>query len=101
MTERYDQRLARARAQIETAADRVRRTRDGIGKIEAQLALAAHKRTWNLSTSLKSYIDPRVYVRWGKQVEYDVLETYYPTTLRRKFAWAKSADGETKAPAGE
>jgi DNA topoisomerase-1 len=98
--ERYDKRLARARSLIETAKARVQRTRDGIGKIEAQMELANHKRTWNLGTSLKSYIDPRVYVRWGEQVEYDVLEKYYPKTLRRKFAWAKSSDGEPEEIAG-
>jgi hypothetical protein len=39
---------------------------------------------------LKSYIDPRVYYQWGQQVGYDVLENYYPTALRRKFAWVRS-----------
>jgi DNA topoisomerase-1 len=94
VTERYDKRLARARALLETAHGRVQRTQDAIGKIKAQMALANHKRTWNLGTSLKSYIDPRVYVRWGERVEYDVLEKYYPKTLRRKFAWAKNENDE-------
>jgi DNA topoisomerase-1 len=52
--------------------------------------MAGHKRTWNLGTSLKSYIDPRVYHRWGQAVGYDVIERYYPKTLRRKFAWART-----------
>ena len=97
--ERYDKRLARARSLIETAEARVQRTRGAIGKIQAQMELANHKRTWNLGTSLKSYIDPRVYVRWGEQVEYDVLERYYPKTLRRKFAWARGDDGESEQAA--
>jgi DNA topoisomerase-1 len=94
--ERYEKRLARAREMIETSRGRVQRAQDAIGKIEAQMALANHKRTWNLGTSLKSYIDPRVYVRWGEQVEYDVLEKYYPKALRRKFAWAKGDDGQSE-----
>jgi len=60
-----------------------------VGKIKAQMAVAQQKRTWNLSTSLKSYIDPRVYHRWGQQVGYDVLAKYYPTILQRKFAWVR------------
>ena len=48
------------------------------------------KRTWNLGTSLKSYIDPRVYYEWGQQVGYDVLEHYYPAALRNKFAWVRN-----------
>ena len=94
--ERYEKRLARARASVETSQGRVQRAEEAIGKIEAQHVVASHKRTWNLNTSLKSYIDPRVYVRWGEQVEYDVLEKYYPKTLRRKFAWAKSEDTEER-----
>jgi hypothetical protein len=45
----------------------------------------------NLGTSLKSYIDPRVYCRWGLEVEYDVLDKFYPKALERKFAWAAEA----------
>jgi DNA topoisomerase-1 len=89
--ERYDKRIARAKELVAAAQERVERAREAAGKIEVQMELAAHKRTWNLNTSLKSYIDPRVYVRWGKRVEYDVVEKYYPKALRRKFGWAKNA----------
>ena len=59
------------------AAPRHSWTRPGCArdKIKAQASIAAKKRTWNLGTSLKSYIDPRVYYEWGQQVDYDVLET--------------------------
>lgn len=92
-----DRRLKRAQAQLEKA-------QLALGKIEAQASIAAQKRTWNLGTSLKSYIDPRVYYRWGQQVEYDVLERYYPKALRQKFAWVRSESQEEtddeQAPAG-
>jgi DNA topoisomerase-1 len=100
VVERYEKRVARARALLETAQGRVQRTRDAIGKIEAQMTLAQHKRTWNLGTSLKSYIDPRVYVRWGDRVGYDVLEKYYPKALRRRFAWARDSLSD-KGPLSE
>jgi len=59
------------------------------------MVINSDKRAWNLNTSLKSYIDPREYYRWGQKVNYDVLERYYPTALRRKFAWVRSeASGE-------
>ena len=89
---RHEKRIARAKERIETTRGRVQRAELAMGKIEAQMVIAAHKRTWNLGTSLKSYIDPRVYVRWGKQVDYDVIERYYPKALRGKFAWAKAED---------
>ncbi len=84
---RYDKRAATARERVRTAKERVRRADRAIGKIKAQFEVSGHKRTWNLGTSLKSYIDPRVYHEWGQEVGYDVLEKYYPKTLRRKFAW--------------
>jgi DNA topoisomerase-1 len=94
---RYEKRVARAKAQVETAKGRVKRAELAIGKIEAQREAAAHKRTWNLNTSLKSYVDPRVYHRWGQKVGYDVLERYYPKALRRKFAWVKEPSFENDA----
>jgi hypothetical protein len=96
---RYEKRIARARAMIETAKGRVERARLAIGKINAQKEITAHKQTWNLNTSLKSYIDPRVYYRWGQRVEYDVIERYYPKTLRRKFAWVRAEEQEPERSA--
>jgi len=45
-------------------------------------------RDYNLGTSLKSYIDPRLYYQWGKNVEFD-WKSYYPKTLQRKFSWVE------------
>jgi DNA topoisomerase-1 len=46
-------------------------------------------RDYNLGTSLKSYIDPRIYKEWGKKVGFDPA-LYYPKSLQRKFSWAFS-----------
>ncbi len=88
---------ARLRKQIEAAERRLNqakealeRARLALDRIKAQSSVAAMKRTWNLGTSLKSYIDPRVYYEWGQQVGYDVLERYYPAALRNKFAWVRN-----------
>lgn len=90
--ERYARRLERARARLDAARQRRKRAQDALGKVKAQCMIAGKKRTWNLGTSLRSYIDPRVYVKWGEKVDYDVLEKYYPATLRRKFAWVRFED---------
>jgi multimeric flavodoxin WrbA len=102
----YQKKIERAKRRIETAKDRLQKAKDARNKLRAQTVIATKTRTWNLSTSLKSYIDPRVYYRWGQQVEYDVLECFYPKKLRQKFAWVKAysqsaADGlesENKEP---
>ncbi len=93
---RYRKRIESAKGRLEKAREQLERARNSRDKIKAQASIASKKRTWNLGTSLKSYIDPRVYFDWGQQVDYDVLEKYYPTTLRRKFAWVK-ADSEEEA----
>lgn len=98
--ERYRKRLAVARRRLDAASQRRQRAEDALGKIRAQEAIAGEKRNWNLTTSLKSYIDPRVYHRWGKAVHYDVLQRYYPATLRRKFLWVRAAD-DAEGSAGD
>ena len=94
---RYRKRIDAANRKVERTRDMLEKARLSRDKIKAQYSIASKKRTWNLGTSLKSYIDPRVYHEWGQQVDYDVLEKYYPKALRRKFAWVKEqGPGETK-----
>ncbi len=94
-------RLQAAQARLRVARDRQQRARDALGKVDAQHEIAAQKRSWNLGTSLKSYIDPRVYHAWGQRVDYDVLERYYPTTLRRKYLWVHARDERVAQSADE
>jgi DNA topoisomerase-1 len=58
-------------------------------KQSLQLRIAQMKlgKNWNLGTSLRNYIDPRVSVEFCKKVEYD-WKAYYPKALVTKFAWA-------------
>jgi DNA topoisomerase-1 len=65
-----------------------RRYRDkaAIEKLKLQIKTKEKTRDYNLGTSLKSYIDPRIYCQWGKKVNYD-WKLYYPKTLQRKFSW--------------
>lgn len=88
----FQKKLARAAQRLDVARERLDKARADLGKLLTQMAINSEKRTWNLNTSLKSYIDPRVYHHWGRQVDYDVLESYYPKTLRRKFAWVRDTD---------
>lgn len=86
---RYEKRIGTAERRVERTQGMLARARLSRDKLKAQASIAAKKRTWNLGTSLKSYIDPRVYYQWGQQVDYDVLEKYYPKALRKKFAWVR------------
>jgi len=67
-----------------------------IEKAKLDLELTKLTREYNLGTSLKSYIDPRAYVKWAKRVKFDIIK-FYPTTLRNKFSWALQEDKTRKA----
>jgi DNA topoisomerase-1 len=58
-----------------------------IEKAELDMELTKLTKEYNLGTSLKSYIDPRAYVKWAKTVGFS-LDKFYPKTLRKKFSWA-------------
>lgn len=58
-----------------------------IEKTKLDIVLMKETKEWNLSTSLRSYIDPRVYAQWAAKVEFN-LEKLYPKSLRKKFKWA-------------
>lgn len=89
LRDRYEKQEAQLARQIEAARERLQRALLALGRLRTQASIAEKKRTWNLTTSLKSYIDPRVYAQWGREVGYDVLAEYYPRVLQRRFSWAK------------
>ncbi|MBS7625937.1 DNA topoisomerase I, partial [Candidatus Bathyarchaeota archaeon] len=67
------------------------KTTVSIEKIKVEIEKMKATRDYNLRTSLKSYIDPRVYRDWGMKVGFD-WKLYYPKTLQRKFSWIE--DGQ-------
>ncbi len=60
-----------------------------IEKIQYQLKLQKETRDYNLGTSLRNYIDPRVMKNWLDYIELD-WKKIYTTTLQRKFKWIES-----------
>lgn len=58
-----------------------------IDKTKLDIELANKTKEYNLGTSLKSYIDPRVYVEWAAKVDFN-LEKLYSKTLRKKCSGA-------------
>ncbi|MFW9787824.1 MAG: hypothetical protein ACFFE2_09860 [Candidatus Thorarchaeota archaeon] len=82
--EKSAKRSATAERSVVTAKERVRKTELAKRKIELDFALAKDSRIWNLGTSLKSYIHPKVVYKWCNRVEYDWRKVY-TKTLQRKF----------------
>ena len=72
-----------------------RKQRDAaaLEKMKLRITVQEETRDYNISTSLKSYVDPRIYYEWGKQVAYD-WKHYYPKSLHNKFSWLDCQDNK-------
>jgi DNA topoisomerase-1 len=81
----------RLRGQLD---ERRRRDREAVERMRLQVEAQEMTRDYNLGTSLKNYIDPRVYLDWGRRVGYD-WKSYYPATLQRKFSWVERGGQES------
>ncbi len=77
----------RKKPKTERRAKQIKRLKERIRAAKLQVELVEATRDYNLGTSLKSYIDPRLYVKWAEEAGYD-WKKIYPKTLQRKFTWA-------------
>jgi DNA topoisomerase I len=55
-------------------------------KTQKDIELTKETKEYNLNTSMKNYIDPRVYKAWCDYVDLD-WEKLYSKSLQRKFSW--------------
>jgi DNA topoisomerase-1 len=62
-----------------------------VKELELKVKLMQATKDYNLNTSLRNYIDPRVYADWGRRIDFD-WKQYYSKTLQRRFSWV---DAET------
>jgi len=95
----WEQSLARKLERLrKLEGQETRRAKEAQTRLMYGVKTMKASRDYNLRTSLKSYIDPRIYRDWGRKVEFDWKE-YYPTTLQRKFSWVDEppADGQSRA----
>ncbi|MCH6571728.1 MAG: DNA topoisomerase I, partial [Thaumarchaeota archaeon] len=66
-----------------------------VEKIRLQVDLATKTRDYNLGTSLRNYIDPRVFKAWTDEVGAE-WEKLYTSALQKKFLWVKSENESWK-----
>jgi len=55
-------------------------------KTEMDIDLTERTKEYNLNTSMKNYIDPRIYKAWCDYVGLD-WDKLYPKSLQKKFSW--------------
>ena len=62
-----------------------------IEKLELQINLTEKTRDYNLGTSLRNYIDPRIFKTWTDEVGAE-WEKLYTSALQKKFLWVKNTN---------
>ncbi len=84
------ERLRSVESQTPKTEKQAQRRQVRIRKLELEISLAKETRDYNLNTSLRNYIDPRVYKSWSEHVGFDWTKIY-TKSLQRKFQWANRA----------
>jgi DNA topoisomerase-1 len=62
-----------------------------IEKLGLQINLTEKTRDYNLGTSLRNYIDPRIFKAWTDEVGAE-WEKLYTSALQKKFLWVKNTN---------
>jgi len=60
--------------------------KEKIRELDLKVKAMQATKDYNLTTSLKNYIDPRVYSDWGKMIDFD-WNLYYSKSLQKRFGW--------------
>ncbi len=66
------------------------RLKERIEKLKMDIELSKKTKEYNLGTSLKNYIDPRVYKAWLDKAGVDWTKLY-TVALQKKFSWIEKA----------
>lgn len=72
-----------------------KRHKERMEKIKLQIDLAEQTRDYNLGTSLRNYIDPRIFKSWTSQVDVEWTKLY-TAALQKKFLWVQNERGTWK-----
>jgi DNA topoisomerase I len=67
--------------------------KERLEKLELQLDLSEKTKDYAIGTSLRNYIDPRVFKAWTNEVGAE-WEKLYTAALQKKFLWVKNEDVE-------
>ena len=69
--------------------------KERLEKLELQIDLSEKTRDYNIGTSLRNYIDPRVFKAWTDEVGAE-WEKLYTSALQKKFLWVKNENTKWK-----
>ena len=84
--EKQSERIKKAKTQIKKSKQK---HKERIEKLRLQVDLTKKTKDYNLGTSLRNYIDPRVFKSWTDEMNAE-WEKLYTAALQKKFLWVKS-----------
>ncbi len=87
----WEQSLERKKARLEEAKARPKPDQGRVNRLERELEFYKRTKNYNLNTSLKNYIDPRVYKAWCDYVGLEWAKIY-SKSLQKKFSWVGQSD---------
>ena len=90
--EKQSERIKKAKIQIKKTKQK---HRERVEKLKLQVDLAKKTKDYNLGTSLRNYIDPRIFKSWTDDVNAE-WEKLYTAALQKKFLWVKSENESWK-----
>jgi DNA topoisomerase-1 len=70
--------------------------KERVEKLKLQIDLSEKTRDYNIGTSLRNYIDPRIFKAWTDEVGAE-WEKLYTSALQKKFLWVKNEDVDWKS----
>ena len=88
--EKQIERVKKIRATMKKQKER---HKERIEKLQLQIELTQKTRDHNLGTSLRNYIDPRIFKTWTDEVGAE-WEKLYTSALQKKFLWVKSINSK-------
>ena len=67
--------------------------KERLEKLKLQIDLTQKTKDYNLGTSLRNYIDPRIFKSWTDEMGAD-WEKLYTAALQKKFLWVKDVNSK-------
>jgi len=84
--------LKETKTKTEKQAEKLKQREE---KLKLTIELTEKTRDYNLGTSLRNYVDPRVFKAWSDQVGLE-WEKLYTSALQKKFLWVGKVDTDWK-----
>jgi len=93
--EKKKETLKKVKDSTPKTAKQKEKKKERIEKIKLQIDLTEKTRDYNLGTSLRNYIDPRLFKAWTDEIGAE-WEKLYTAALQKKFLWVKNEKSDWK-----